>query len=616
MQTVRGAPAKPARAESEATKRAFVYLRVSSDAQVKTDYSVDGLSIDAQRSGASEKAMQLDADIVGEFSDPGRSAFVDLHKRTGFLAMLDELERRNQQAATRVDYIIVWSITRWARNVIDHWQARERIREAGARLISITEPMVGEDTAAGFAYESHLATNSQYQSMVTSESVSRGIRQKASVGGIIGVVPIGYLNGLDKTNGRRVTVAILDPDRHMFVRTAFTLYASGEYSLSQLAEELERLGLRSRPTPRYSSRPLGTSVVQRMLRNPFYTGVIAYKRGTPDEQVFPGRHEPLIDDETFERVQILLDEKRVAGERPKNRQHYLRGSVFCGKCGRRLTFSLSTGKSGKKYPYFFCSGRLSGGNCAQRVNMPPHLIEEAIGDYYRNVQLKAARIERAKRAIRELAAESQGALNAVRVAKTELIRRLTDRQDALIEMRFEEKSISAAVFKRKQAKLDDEIAAAEESLAQTDLRLQIDQARLTKALELAKDIQAVYLDAEDSIRRSLNQAFFKKLLIHAVWEDDQSTLTVRIQAAELTGPYALLLADDLIDNIEDELLAIRAQETKKNTSPGSKVLYQDSCSNFIRMAGEQGFEPRLDRPKRSVLPLHHSPVQWTLLRPL
>src|SRR5687768_15529688 len=96
-------------ATTTATKRAFIYLRVSSDGQV-TDYSRDGLSIDAQREAAEDKAAHLDAEIVGQYSDPGRSAFVDLHKRTDFLEMLEELKRCNQHPSTRIDYVIVWSL--------------------------------------------------------------------------------------------------------------------------------------------------------------------------------------------------------------------------------------------------------------------------------------------------------------------------------------------------------------------------------------------------------------------------------------------------------------------------------------------------------------------------
>jgi DNA invertase Pin-like site-specific DNA recombinase len=161
-------PTKPIAPETRATKRAFIYLRVSSDGQVQTDYDPDGLSIGAQREAGTDKAAQLYAEVAEEFTDPGRSAYVDLHKRTSFLEMLAELERRNQHAATRVDYVIVWSLSRWARNTVDHWQTRELVRKTGARLVSITEPMAGEDTASGFLYEGIVVTYNQYQSMLTS----------------------------------------------------------------------------------------------------------------------------------------------------------------------------------------------------------------------------------------------------------------------------------------------------------------------------------------------------------------------------------------------------------------------------------------------------------------
>ncbi len=140
------------------------------------------------------------------------------------------------------------------------------------------------------------------------------------------------------------------PKRADLVTAALRLYATGEYSLSQLVDELYEFGLRSFPTKRYAEGKVGTSALQRLLRNPYYAGKIVCRRGETDEQVFEGRHKPLIDEETFERVQQLLDEKRVAGERPQVHRHYLRGSVFCGDCGKRLTYGVSTGNGGR-YAY-------------------------------------------------------------------------------------------------------------------------------------------------------------------------------------------------------------------------------------------------------------------------
>ncbi len=577
---------------ASATARAFAYLRVSSDGQVRTDYSDDGLSIDAQREGAEEKAVQLEAQIVREFSDPGRSAYVDLHKRTGFLEMLDELKRRNEHASTRVEYVIVWALNRWARNQRDHWQTRELVRQAGAKLISITEPMIGDDSAAAFLYESMIATQNQFQSMQTSENVKRGLRQKASVGGTYGPAPLGYLNTVDELpDGRRVAIVTIDPDRGPLITFAFQLYATGEYSIAQLAAELERLGLRSRPTAKRVPKPLYKAIVQRVLRNPYYIGKIVYRRGTKDEQIFDGRHEPLIDPETFERVQTLLDEKRIAGERPRVRQHYLRGSVYCGECGNRLTFGISTGKNGRKYPYFFCSGRINGTACSRRANIRPEFIERVIDAHYATVQMPPARVKRGKAAIRALAAVSQDALRQVRQAKTRLIAKLEARQDELLEMRFTEKSISASLFKRKQAQLDDEIRAAQESLAETDERLTIDHEQLALALELAEDVQGVYREADAQTKRGFNQAFFKKLFIMSEWDDEHSEMLVWISGVELTEPYALLLSENLFEQAEAEAEALKTAGSTRNRA-GSASDERSACpvSIYEQMAEGGRFE--------------------------
>ncbi len=593
--TTTRAPTNPTTADTPLTKRAFAYLRVSSDGQVKTDYSDDGLSINAQREGVREKALSLDSEIAGEFSDPGRSAYVDLHKRTGFLAMLDELKQRNRHASTRVDYVIVWALSRWARNTVDHWQTRAIIREAGARLISITEPMAGEDSAAAFLYESMIATHNQFQSMQTGENVKRGLKQKASVGGTYGRAPLGYLNDVDNLpDGRRVSIVTIDPERGPHVTFAFQLYATGEYSISQLAAELKRLGLRSKPGTRWPATALGTSVLQRLLRNRYYTGKIVYKRGTPDEQVFEGRHDPLIDEDTFEAVQRLLDEKQVAGERPQKHRPYLRGSTYCGECGSRLAYGVSTGRNGQHYPYFFCVGRVNGSTCTMRTNIRPELIEHAIQRYYveRPVQLSAEDVRARTEAIEALVGVSQEALTRVEQAKTQLIRSLEARQDALLDMRFGEKSISPALFKRRQEKLQTELDAAHESLVESKQRLNIEAEQLRMALELAKNVAQVYTEGNEQTKRGYNQAFFRKLYVLPEWDDDQGQTIVRIVRAELTEPYAALLAEGLAAGVLAEAEAIKKGANAKDGPAGEPSFA--GVSYYEHMAERGGFEPPME----------------------
>jgi hypothetical protein len=245
-----------------------------------------------------------------------------------------------------------------------------------------------------------------------------------------------------------------------------------------------------------------------------------------------------------------------------------------------------------------------------RFNIAPKKIEAAIAEHYRTVQLTPTQIEQAKQAIRAIAQVTEGALQHIRMTKTQLIQKLEERQDALLEMRFE-KTISKPVFARRQAQLEDELQAARDSLAETNRNLEIDQAQLNRALELAGNVQAIYDAADHQTRRGYNQAFFEKLLVIAEAEPGQRRPIVRIAGSELTEPYALLLAEGLVDGIQTEIQLLRATKSGPNRNRASKA---DPVSNYERMAEREGFEPSVDRkahtrfPVVPVQPLRH--LSW------
>jgi site-specific DNA recombinase len=590
------------------THRAFAYLRVSSESQVNTGYSRDGLSLDSQRDEAQHKATQLDAEIVRVFLDPGKSAFVDLHKRTDFLEMLDELTRCNEHEATRIDYVIVWISSRWARNVRDHFHAHDLVKAAGARLVSITEPMIGEDTPEAFWMEGMAAVNNQYESMKTGRAVKGGLYRKAMAGGSYGGRRMGYIKTIEQlADGRQVGGIAPDPERHAFVTCAFQLYDSGEYSIPQLVDELYRLGLRSVADRRYPSGKVGTSAMQRLLRNPYYAGLIVYKRGTKDEQVFDGRHPALIDRDTFDRVQARLDEKRMAGEFPRVQQHYLRGSVFCGDCGQRLTYGVSTGKNGRGYAYYFCSARINGTKCAQRANMRPELIEHAIQRYYheRPIQLSAKQVLARTEAIEALVSVSQQTVVRVKQAKTDLITKLKAQQVRLIRLHAEEgDDISGDAFRDERLRMQTEIKAAETSLAETEQRLSLDADMLRMALELAEDVAEVYAQADEQTKRGYNQAFFRKLYVMPEYDEDHKPTGVQITSAELTEPYVALLAQDFVRTATNEVDLIRKGATTAESGP-YEPLSDAAISIRLKLAEGGGFEP----PRRGL-------PAWRFSRPL
>ena len=61
----------------------------------------------------------------------------------------------------------------------------------------------------------------------------------------------------------------------------------------------------------------------------------------------------MISESLFSRVQDVLRAHDIAGVRQRRHDHYLKGLLYCGQCGRRLSLTLAKGK----YLYFYCLGQ-------------------------------------------------------------------------------------------------------------------------------------------------------------------------------------------------------------------------------------------------------------------
>ena len=72
------------------------------------------------------------------------------------------------------------------------------------------------------------------------------------------------------------------------------------------------------PTARKPAKAVTGAQLHRMLRHPYYKGVISFQ-GVE----YAGAHEPLVDEETWSQVQAVLDSHRF-GERERQHNHHLK----------------------------------------------------------------------------------------------------------------------------------------------------------------------------------------------------------------------------------------------------------------------------------------------------
>jgi site-specific DNA recombinase len=98
--------------------------------------------------------------------------------------------------------------------------------------------------------------------------------RKHATGGTNGRAPIGYVNYGRWFEGREVRTVKVDEDRFELVQMAFRMYATGQYSISELTEILDGAGLKTRMTRKRPEAALSRSAVHHMLGNAYYVGIV------------------------------------------------------------------------------------------------------------------------------------------------------------------------------------------------------------------------------------------------------------------------------------------------------------------------------------------------------
>ena len=484
--------------------RALIYIRVSSKDQVTTDYDPEGISLPAQRIACRRKADQLGLTVIDEYVEPGRSG-TEMEKRIAFQQMLQRIRTEKD-----VDYVIVHKLSRFARNRIDDALVMAELQKRGVALISATEQI--DDSPVGQLMHGILAAFNEYRSREDGADIAYKMGQKAKSGGTLGKAPLGYLNTTEIFDGRKVNTVIVDPERAPFITLAFTLYASGEYTMDEIVDELSVRGLTTRPTVSRPPGPVSTSKMSRLLRDPYYLGQITYQGETYD-----GRHPALVNRELFDRVQAMLEDTGRAGERKRLHESYLKGSVFCGECqlergvsDSRLIIQRTTGRTGTEYYYFFCIARQQGA-CDSR-HIPMHEVEEAVLEHYRTVRLSDEFIRWVEESIDSALADQKRLQNELRRQLTVRLNQLATKADNLVDLVAEGGMVAAKASARIR-EIEDQRRVVEQQLGTIQDDLAEGVAQIRGWIELLRNPYELYLNASDEMRRRLNQAIFRRLWV-------------------------------------------------------------------------------------------------------
>lgn len=225
-------------------------------------------------------------------------------KRKNFMRMMEDAK------TGRFNLIVTREVSRFARNTVDTLQETRKLKNIGVEVYFIEDNIWTFNDEDGELKLTIMATLAQNESKKTSQRVKAGQMISFQNGVFYGT---GNILGYNKV-GKDLVVNEAQAE---IVKFIFSEYLSGKGTV-KIADELTKMEA-------HTSMGLtnwSPSYVSRVLRNPFYSGTIVYRKsyipdyleqkpkmnyGEVEQVVVEGRHEPLVLKEDFKKVQQIMD---------------------------------------------------------------------------------------------------------------------------------------------------------------------------------------------------------------------------------------------------------------------------------------------------------------------
>ena len=372
--------------------RCAIYTRKSTEEGLNQAFN----SLDAQREAAEAYILSQKHDgwtlVPTQYSDGGYTgANIE---RPGVRQLLADIE------AGKVDCVVVYKVDRLSRSLIDFARMMELFEKRGVCFVSVTQQF-NTKSSLGRLTLNILLSFAQFEREIISERTRDkqvAARKKGKWTG--GHILLGY--DLDSRAGK-LTV---NPDEAERIREMFRLYLEGTPVL-EIVQRFDKLGWRNKQWTTqegklYGGSPLRRCHIYKLLANVLYTGQV--KVG---DEIFPGEHEAIIDQQTFDFAQKRLREKAwTPGNAHRVKfEALLRGLIYCSCCGSGMYSTYSANKE-RRYRYYVCyrSQQKLEGYCTSRSVSAPS-VEDAVVESIRRVGVQPDVLAETARLARQRLAE-------------------------------------------------------------------------------------------------------------------------------------------------------------------------------------------------------------------
>jgi len=433
----------------------FGYVRVSTVKQG------EGVSIEAQKETIAAYAARNELEVCGWFEEKETAAKAG---RPVFNDMVKALKKRQAMG------LIVHKIDRSARNFRD-WARIGELADDGVDIHFATETLDFGSRGGRLSADIQAVIAADFIRNLKEET-RKGIQGRLKQGLYPFAAPLGYLNN---GGGKPKT---LDLERAALVKEMFRLYATGTHSIRSLRIEMAARGLTNA-----KGQPPSKSLIEKMLSNPFYCGII---RIQTTGATYNGIHEPLIDVETFQQVQVVKSGK--CGKKITKHNHIYRGLFKCGHCGYAMIPELQKGRV-----YYRCHTR----KCTT-TSLREDAIEGAVGKLLSGYELTQEAIELLVQAVNKWV-ESRIPNENQRLSFERELKEIEDKTEALTDALIDRLIDKETYNTRREKLMLQKAEIAEKAVRAEDLGTVVEEVR--KFLELVKSLAGLYQTLEPLERR-------------------------------------------------------------------------------------------------------------------
>lgn len=413
---------------SKKPKPAVIYARISrADREDDGTLRTDGVDrqLERLRTLAADRGLTVVREIVENDTSATKGS------RAGFLDLLGLLRDGT------VSVVVAFGIDRLARRRRDLAELLDIAARQGVDLVLLNGADIAASTPAGRMVASMMGAVATSETETMSLRLSEGYRQRAQRGTH---VPRQRTFGYSPGNLKA------DPREGPVVTEIFRRLADGD-TVTGIVRNLTARGVVST-----KGRPLSRQSLRVIATNPRYVGVCEYRQVRRDDDgrevardlvgSTEGHWDALTDQQTYDRVQAILNDPRRRHERATVR-HLLTGIATCGVCGTPLVRGMRRDRAGEPINMLQCPNGQHVGRTAAPIEaaVSEVVIERlasnahAVADGYQDspdVRLDLAALEDRRTALAGMFADGILDTEAYAAASKELAERITEAKAQLV----------------------------------------------------------------------------------------------------------------------------------------------------------------------------------------